>query len=163
MIARGIRGRGKNQPTALLLKAMKAFFLAFFLTPFFALGASPVLRPDPLDFSQISQFRAEFCASRIEPAWDINALCLGKSLFRSSTQVRSLLVVKTSGEKNLYVEDQWPAIELLKPSFGLIGPVHAHSASRTEFGRVRLSLDAQGEVEAFTLWTPSLGTVQAYR
>lgn len=82
----------------------------------FPAEASPprprIIRPNPADFSLITDFQAEWCAA---------SLCYGKSQFTAAGRVRSVLVAG-NGEKALYVEAEWPVVELLKPKFHVVGP-----------------------------------------
>jgi hypothetical protein len=109
---------------------------------------SRIIRPDPADFSHISDFRPEWCASR---------LCFGRALFQKLTRVRAILV-KDGSAGQLYVEDDFPKVELLKPRFGVVGPV-ATPGFRSEMGMAQVTIDARGEVDSVSLQTPSFGTL----
>lgn len=132
---------------------MNAIFLALslLLAPAQAAEGSRIIRPDPSFFAHVSDFRAEWCANRI---------CYGKSLFQGTLRVRSVLLKKNDGTLALYIEDQWPAVEMLKPAFGLVGPVNG---ARSEMGRARVTFDLRGEVDSLTLWLPSLGQLSVQR
>ena len=138
---------------------MKLAILALFLSSI-ALGKPPIIRPDPADFAQISGFEAQWCTETISPQ-AADGLCFGKSRFQGNKSIRSVLV-KRGRAADLYVEDQWPGVELLKPRFGVIGPV-LPSATGVEAGEVLLLLNGEGIEEGLVLETPSLGTVQAVR
>lgn len=113
--------------------------------------ASRILRPNPADYALISDFRAEWCAQRV---------CYGKSRFQRALSVRSLLLKRSDGSFALYVEDSWPAVEILKPRFGLVGPVQGFPS---ELGRATVSFDQNGEVEAVDAWIPSVGSISVRR
>jgi hypothetical protein len=130
----------------------------FFSQPVWA----EIIRPDPREFSQISDFHPDWCSDKVESA-SVAVLCYGKSLFRKSLQIRSFLVKNSRGEARLYLEDQWPSVDLLKPAFGLVGPVHVAPNSKPESGHAVLTFDRQGEVREVWLETPSLGNVRAVR
>lgn len=138
---------------------MKLAIFAFILSSL-AEARSPIIRPNPADFSQISDFQAEWCTEKLSsPA--ARSICFGKSRFQATKSIRSVLVNRAAGS-DLYVEDQWPGVELLKPRFGVIGPV-LPSATGVEGGEVLLLLSAEGVEEGLILETPSLGTIQAVR
>jgi hypothetical protein len=138
---------------------LKLAILALFLGSI-AYGKSSIIRPDPADFSQISGFRAEWCTDRLSVP-SANSVCFGKSLFQGDKAIRSVLVKKGQAA-DLYVEDEWPGVELLKPRFGLIGPV-LPSATEVETGEALLLLNGEGNEEGLILETPSLGIIQAVR
>ena len=121
---------------------------------------SPIIRPNPADFSQVSGFQAEWCTQQLSSA-AAQTVCFGKSRFQATKSIRSVLVKRLSGT-DLYVEDQWPGVELLKPRFGVIGPV-LPSATGVESGEVLLLLNGEGVEEGLIIKTPSLGTIQAIR
>jgi hypothetical protein len=126
----------------------------------FVYGKSPIIRPNPADFSQVSGFQADWCTEKLSsPA--ARSVCFGKSRFQATKSIRSVLV-KRAGGADLYVEDQWPGVELLKPRFGVIGPV-LPSATGVESGEVLLLLNGEGVEEGLVIETPSLGTIQAVR
>jgi hypothetical protein len=138
---------------------LKIAILALFLSSF-AYSKSPIIRPDPADFSQISGFQADWCTETISPR-AADSLCFGKSRFQGDKLIRSVLV-KKGIVADLYVEDEWPGVELLKPRFGVIGPV-LPSATGVEAGEVLLLLNGEGMEEGLVLQTPSLGTIRAAR
>lgn len=125
-----------------------------------AFAKSPIIKPDPADFSQVSGFQAEWCSETLSPR-QVNSICFGRSRFQQSKSIRSVLVRKSSGD-DLYVEDRWPGVELLKPRFGVLGPV-LPSATGVESGEVLLHLDAEGVERGLTLETPSLGAIEVVR
>ncbi len=129
---------------------MRQLYFIFIGLTLFGLSASAsrIIRPNPADFSQISGFRAEWCASK---------LCYGRAIFAKLTPVRAILVNGAS----LYVESEFPRVELLKPRFGVVGPVGALTGA--ELGQAAVTIDAQGEVDSVTLSSPSLGTLNANR
>jgi hypothetical protein len=129
------------------LNAIVLLFLG--ILPFVA--NARLLRPPPAFFSQISGFQAEWCSPR---------LCYGKARFSQHSSVRAILV--RDGQGALYVEDQWPKVDLLKPRFGVIGPVGNPSVS-PEMGQAALTFDGRGEVDSVTLMVPSFGTLVARR
>lgn len=138
---------------------MKLAILALFLGSV-VFAKSPIIRPKPADFSQVSGFQAEWCTDTLSTSL-VRSVCFGKSRFQAAKSIRSVLVRKASGS-DLYVEDQWPGVELLKPRFGLIGPV-LPSATGVESGEVLLLLNDKGQEEGLIIETPSLGTIQAVR
>lgn len=125
-----------------------------------AYSKSPIIRPNPADFSQISAFQAEWCTDKLS-ASSAESICFGRSRFQAAKSIRSVLV-KRGSATDLYVEDQWPGVELLKPRFGLIGPV-LPSAIGVESAEVQLLLNSKGQEEGLILKAPSLGTIQAVR
>lgn len=139
---------------------MKIAILLFLISSF--AHASPVVRPDPLDFSHISGFEPEWCTAQVR-ALSVKRLCYGKSLFRRTTLIRSIGIEKQDGAKALYLEDQWPSVDLLKPEFGVVGPVHSATNVPAEIGRAVLAFDIEGEVKEVFLMVPSLGEVRAVR
>lgn len=134
------------------------FTLAVLLSQSFA---SPILRPDPAFFSQISDFQADWCTQRVSGLATEGKVCVGKSLFRDVQRVRSVLLVQ-NGKPALYIEDEWPSVELLKPTFGLIGPVNSPVGFET--GSASLFINALGEDEMIQVSLPSVGgTIRAWR
>jgi len=125
-------------------------------------AVAEIIRPDPREFSQISDFHPDWCTDKIEGS-SVAVLCYGKSLFRQSLQIRSLLVKNSAGVARLYLEDQWPSVDLLKPAFGLVGPVHVAPESKPESGQAILTFDRQGEVREVRMETPTLGRIRAVR
>jgi hypothetical protein len=136
----------------------RLFFVIFSFA--FALARSPIIKPNPADFSQVTGFRAEWCSETLSPRL-VNSICFGKARFQQSKSIRSVLVKKPSGD-DLYVEDRWPGVELLKPRFGVVGPV-LPSATGVESGEVLLLLDAEGVERGLILETPSLGSIEVVR
>lgn len=122
------------------------------MAPGLALAESRIIRPDPAFFAQISDFSADWCGVK---------LCYGKALFRKVTSVRAI-VVRGKGDA-LYVEDDFRGVELLKPVFGVIGPVNAGTPLRVEMGRASVTVDARGEVDSVRMQTPALGTIEELR
>lgn len=134
---------------------MKLFFLSMLLVSFsLSASAGKLLRPNPADLSLISDFRAEWCAAN---------LCYGKSLYTRVTEVRSIAVLLPSGAKALYVESEPPGVELLKPRFGVVGPVNASAGIQPELGQARLTFDQKGEVDSAAIASPALGTIEGVR
>jgi|GEM_PF-7118398 len=135
---------------------MRSVFISLFLYSLIVTTAqadgSRIIRPDPADYSHISDFRAEWCA---------NGLCYGKALFAKVTRIRAILV-KGGTEGALFVEDQWPRVELLKPRFGLVGPVNI-PGSRSELGKAAVTIDQNGEVDSVSFTAPSFGNLQVQR
>lgn len=109
---------------------------------------SRIIRPDPADYSHISGFRAEWCAAN---------LCFGRALFAKVTPIRAILV-----KGALFVEDEWPRVELLKPRFGVVGPVNI-PGSRSEMGQAKVTVDQNGEVDSVSFMAPSFGSLFAQR
>lgn len=138
---------------------MKLAILALVLSSF-AYAKPPIIRPDPADFSQVTGFQAEWCTEKLSSSKAL-AVCFGKSRFQATKSIRSVLVKRAAGA-DLYVEDQWPGVELLKPRFGVIGPV-LPSATGVESGEVLLLLNAEGVEEGLIIETPSLGAIRAMR
>lgn len=136
-----------------------------FLLALFALfnpADAKILRPHPRDFSQISDFHPDWCTANVQ-GMNTAAVCYGKSLFRKTASIRSILVKSGNGQTRLYLEDQWPSVDLLKPAFGLVGPVLSSGESLPESGSAVLSFDQNGEVRALMMETPTLGTLKALR
>lgn len=126
----------------------KHFVLAglFLITAFHAQAESRIIRPDPALFSQLGAFEPEWCGGK---------LCWGSVRFRVVTRVRAILVQGKAPA--VYVEDDFRGIELLKPAFGLIGPVNAHPTLKVEMGRAVVTFDPRGEVDSVRVQTPALG------
>lgn len=137
-------------------------FLAMILGAHEAVAESRILRPDPADFSQISPFRADWCAPP-SASLTVDRVCFGRAAFQGKIGIRSVLVHRKGGGDELYLESEWPAVELLKPKFGLLGPVNVPGKLASELGECSLSFGREGEVIALSLWSPSLSGVQAVR
>lgn len=134
--------------------ASKHFVLAglFLITALPAQAESRILRPDPALFSQLGAFEPEWCGEK---------LCWGSVRFRQATRVRAILVQGKAPA--LYVEDDFRGIDLLKPAFGVLGPVNAHPTLRVETGRAVVTFDPRGEVDSVRMQTPALGTLGELR
>lgn len=136
---------------SVLFKKCGLFFLLGFLS-FSALSEARILRPDPSMFHQISGFEPDWCGEK---------LCYGTARFRASVSVRAILVKGKAPA--LFLEDEWQSIELLKPVFGLIGPVNPHPTLRVGTGRASVTIDPKGNVDSVRIFTPALGTIQDFR
>ncbi len=148
------------------MKKPFALFLALY-----ALGTantfaakSPIIRPDPADFSLISGFQPEWCSTPQSsgPA-PLARICYGRARFQQMVGIRSILVERKGASAELYIESEWPKVELFKPRFEVVGPVTTIPGRVSELGQCAVSFDASGEVESLILWTPSLGMLRAAR
>jgi hypothetical protein len=135
---------------SLLLSMSSAFSLALAAAE---IERPRIIRPNPADFALIRNFQPEWCAAQ---------LCFGKSSFGAVARIRSILVRSKNGDA-LFVEDEIPAVELMKPNFGVVGPVNSVPGFNSEIGQASLTFDGRGEVDSVRLHTPSLGVLEGAR
>jgi len=121
--------------------------------------ASRLLRPNPADLSEVSSFRAEWCAP-VTASLTAATACFGRASFQG-LGVRAIELRARGGARELYLESSLPGVELLKPRFGLVGPLGAGRAAG--MGECSLTFGSDGSVEAFRAWLPGHGPVAATR
>ncbi len=111
---------------------------------------------------EVRNFQTEWCSTnRFRQTSDVDQICFGRATFLDATDVRAVGFRFADGRNELYVEAQFPKIELLNLEFDIVGPIR--DAARTEFGRLRLSIDEEGEVNAVEGRSGLHGHFVAYR
>jgi hypothetical protein len=145
---------------ALLFSSLTALIAFSALTAVSAANAdlilppSKIIVPDPSSYSEMTSFEAQWCSDTKQPASVVRA-CYGRALFQNLNSVRAVAVSSDGKNAEIYVESQWPAVELLKLEFEILGPVNG--AKLFENGQVALEIDAEGEVIAVRGQTPRHG------
>lgn len=142
-------------------------------------ASAKIIQPNPIDFSDIQSFHQEWCALNQASDSQVSQVCFGETSFRNERTVRAVLLVidanpnqhlnRAPGQKQqkfLYVESEWPGVDLLALDIGIVGPVHDFASAQipfSEIGDLHLSIDDQGEVDAVQGSTPHLGRLMAVR
>lgn len=134
-----------------MIRILSSFVLAVVSLSAFAGEPEEIIRPDPSFYSQIGAFAPEWCGAK---------LCYGAVPFQNVKQVRAILVKATGG---VYMEDDFRGVELLKPVFGVIGPVNLNAKGLVETGRAAVTIDARGEVDSVRISTVSVGSISDVR
>jgi hypothetical protein len=132
-------GTVNREGNSMTVKPIEAIVLIILAVLSFAMSAKA---------SEVGNFQSEWCSiNRFRQTSDVDQICFGRANFLgTSITVRAIGFRFADGHNELYVESQFPKIELLNLDFEIVGPVR--DASRTEFGRVVLSIDEDGEVNA---------------
>lgn len=116
-----------------------------------------ILRPDPNSFSELGAFTPSWCAPN-EVSTSPETLCFGRSVFKNMQPVRSVALT-TGAATEIYVESNWPNVELLNLRFEVIGPINQPSVY--ESGVLLLEIDEKGEVVGVSGQTPRHGYFKA--
>lgn len=127
-------------------------------------GDSTLIKPGviiPGPVLEIQGFQTEWCGpANADKLSGVAYVCFGASEFQAAKSVRSAVLVLADGSRELYVESQWPGVELLKPKFEIIGPIN-RPGKLAETGMASVHTDARGEVDAIRIWTPRRGMMTA--
>lgn len=120
-----------------------------------------VIQPAP-PAHEIRNFKTEWCSfNRFRLASEVDQVCFGRATFLGSSDVRAIGFRFADGHNEIYVEAEFPKVELLNLDFQIVGPVN--DSTRTEFGRVVLSIDDDGEVNAILGESGRHGRFGAFR
>lgn len=166
---------------------MKRFGLALGLAALMQFGqlmisadaSAKIIQPNPIDFSDIQSFHQEWCAPNQASDSQVSQVCFGETSFRNERTVRAVLLVVDANpnqhlnrapaqkpQKFLYVESEWPGVDLLALDVEIVGPVHDFNSPKipfSEIGELQMSIDSKGEVDAVQGSTPHLGHLLAVR
>lgn len=112
--------------------------------------------------NQVRNFQPEWCAfNKFRHTSDVDQICFGRANFLNASDVRAIGFRFPDGHNELYVEAQFPKVELLTLSFEIVGPVR--DSFYSEFGQVVLSIDEDGEVNAVQGQSGRHGRFGAFR
>ena len=129
-----------------------------------------IILPDPEMYSELANFEATWCAPN-EALIQVggvsvgaDTVCFGKAVFKETQPVRSVALKSSKGWSELYIEAQWPSVELKTLSFEIVGPVDqstTQQAKLQEIGKLQLQIDESGEVVSVSGQTPRHGFFKA--
>lgn len=130
-------------------------------------------------FSEFSNFESEFCGKNQGSTQSIQEICFGRVRLQnqSSLAARAFLLTDGNNRRFLYVENEMPKVELRSLEFFIFGPLDGQINDQTddqmdgqakinmtaEIGKVRLTIDALGEVSMVEMLTQKLGRLKVTR
>lgn len=114
-------------------------------------------------FSEATHFKADFCGQVRQSDNSVNAgfpreACVGHMILQNSLSVRAIVLVSPQGDKQIYLENGLPGVELLHPAFTILGPLNSNQ--KATVGKTQLSIDDQGEVVAMYIEIAPYGLIE---
>ena len=122
-------------------------------------------------YSEFSNFDSEFCGKDEGTSEVIKEICFGRVRLQNQSWLaaRAFLLTDTQDRKFLYVENEMPKVELRSLEFPVFGPLNGSTDGRAtinvtaEIGKVKLTIDALGEVSTVEMLTQKLGRMKVTR